>query len=38
MRELHILLMYAKLGRNAFLRHEEATAPELDEPTNPHQP
>lgn len=25
--ELHILMLYAKLGRNAFLRHHEATAP-----------
>ncbi|MEM9414966.1 MAG: hypothetical protein AAGA29_05740 [Planctomycetota bacterium] len=26
--ELHILLLYAKLGRNVFLRHQEATAPD----------
>ena len=28
--ELRILLLYAKLGRNAFLRHWEAIAPDIE--------
>jgi len=29
--EMHILLMYAKLGRNTFSRHWESIAPSLED-------